>query len=109
MSRILVVDADSVFTSQIKPVLESAGAMVEITDDPRTGTELATSGKYVAALVAAELPGMSGYSVCNRIKRTNGDFKVAIISSGDTPETFAQHQKHKNHADLYLLKDEGAD
>ena len=57
-------------------------------------------------LLAAELPGMSGYSVCNRIKKNKKlkEVPVLIISTGETPDTFEQHQSHRTPADDYLLK-----
>ena len=108
--RILVIDNDPVFESQLREHLQMAGIEVTSTDDGRAGLDTATGSPPDAVLVAAELPGMSGYSLCNRLKRAQQtkDTPVVIVSSGETPETFEQHQSHKNHADLYLLKDQSA-
>src|SRR5688572_1613902 len=49
---------------------------------------------------------MSGYSICNKLKKDN-DLKgipLIITSKEATPETFAQHKKLKTRAEDYLIK-----
>ena len=57
-------------------------------------------------VLCVELPGLSGYSWCNRLKKdgTLKSIPLVITSSEATPETFDQHRKLKTRAEDYLLK-----
>jgi CheY-like chemotaxis protein len=49
---------------------------------------------------------MSGYSVCNKLKKDDAlrAIPLVVISAEATPETFEQHRKLKTRAEDYLIK-----
>jgi ParB family chromosome partitioning protein len=104
--RILIIENDPVFEADVRLRLESFEMAVTSVADGAAGIDTAKDSPPDLILLAAELPGMSGYSVCNRIKKSNNlkEVPVVIVSTGETPETFEQHQSHRTPADDYLIK-----
>jgi CheY-like chemotaxis protein len=75
-------------------------------DDGKEGLDVATRDRPDLIVLCVELPKMSGYSICNKLKKDN-DLKgipLIITSKEATPETFAQHKKLKTRAEDYLIK-----
>ena len=58
-----------------------------------------------------ELPKVSGYTVCNKVKKDTGLKGVPLIltSSQATTDIFEQHKKLKTRAEEYLLKPYSSD
>jgi CheY-like chemotaxis protein len=104
--RILIIENDPVFEADVRNRLESFAMAVTSVADGAAGIDTAKGNPPDLILLAAELPGMSGYSVCNRLKKNKNlkEVPVVIVSTGETPDTFEQHQSHRTPADDYLLK-----
>ncbi len=107
MKRILIIDDDADFEAGVRQQLEAWQLTVASAAEGQAGLDAAKEDPPDAILLAAELPDMSGYSTCNKIKRSKKlkQVPVMIVSTGDTPETFQQHQEHKHRAEHYKLKD----
>jgi len=106
MSEILLIDAEQPFAQTMKSALEGKGFSVKQLDDGKDGLEYARSAMPSLIVLCVELPKMSGYSICNKLKKDD-DLKgipLLITSSEATPETFAQHRKLKTRAEDYLIK-----
>ena len=106
MSGILFIDAELPFAEQMSRALQSRGLSVKILDDGKDGLDYARDHKPDLIVLCVELPKMSGYSICNKLKKDN-DLKgipLLITSKEATPETFAQHKKLKTRAEEYLIK-----
>ncbi|MFA6035102.1 MAG: response regulator [Myxococcota bacterium] len=104
--KILLIEADRAFSGELSKVLGAKGFEVTIGEDGRAGLDMLKKERPDAIVLCVELPQMSGYSVCNKIKK-DGEFReipLLIMSSEATPETFQQHRKLKTHADDYLIK-----
>lgn len=105
MTRVLVVESDAAHAAAIKSALEDLGLAVDTIAD---GTVALQAAKDSPALIilCVELPKMSGYSICNKLKK-NPDTKnvpLIIMSSEATPDIFEQHKKLKTRAEDYLIK-----
>ncbi|MBN2359987.1 MAG: response regulator [Deltaproteobacteria bacterium] len=105
---ILLIDAEQPFTDNIAGELRRHGLDVTVVGDGKEGLDKARKLDPRPALVVlcVELPKMSGYSICNKLKKDD-DLKalpLIITSSEATPETFEQHKKLKTRADGYLIK-----
>lgn len=112
MSEILLIDAEQPFAGQMVDVLSAKGFSVKQLEDGKEGLEYARDHRPALIVLCVELPKMSGYSICNKLKK-DGDLKgipLIITSKEATPETFAQHKKLKTRAEDYLIKpfDDGA-
>ncbi len=106
MAGILFIDAEQPFADQMVGVLRGKGFSVKLLDDGKDGLDFARDSRPDLIVLCVELPKMSGYSICNKLKKDN-DLKgipLIITSKEATPETFAQHKKLKTRAEDYLIK-----
>jgi CheY-like chemotaxis protein len=106
MSGILFIDAEQPFADQTAGALRARGFDVKLMDDGKDGLDWAAKSRPDLIVLCVELPKMSGYSICNKLKKDN-DLKgipLIITSKEATPETFAQHKKLKTRAEDYLIK-----
>jgi len=104
--QILVVENDAAYADQIRGSLEPLGLQVQVVGDGGEGLQQAKSNPPELILLSVELPNMSGYSICNKLKK-NPDLKripLIIMSAEATPEIFEQHKKLKTRAEDYLIK-----
>lgn len=106
MGGILLIDAEQPFADQLAGSLTGRGFSVKLLDDGKDGLDFARDNRPDLIVLCVELPKMSGYSICNKLKKDN-DLKgipLIITSKEATPETFAQHKKLKTRAEDYLIK-----
>jgi len=104
--RVLVVESDYNFAEQIMRSLLPYGVVAHIVSDGTEGLQRAKSDQPDLILLCVELPNMSGYSICNKLKK-NPELKtipLIIMSSDATPDIFEQHKKLKTRAEDYLIK-----
>jgi CheY-like chemotaxis protein len=104
--NVLLIESDTTFARAMSSALESRGYGVRTSPDGKEGFELARALHPDCVVLCVELPGLSGYSWCNRLKKdgTLKSIPLVITSSEATPETFDQHRKLKTRAEDYLLK-----
>lgn len=104
--KILLIDADAPFAEELTPALEARGLDVRVTGDGREGYELAKEWGPDAIVLCVELPGMSGYVICQKLKKDDSlkAIPLVITSAEATPETFEKHKTLKVRAEDYLLK-----
>ena len=104
--RVLVVESDHQFAEQVMRALLPYGITANIVGDGTEGLQRAKSDLPDLILLCVELPNMSGYSICNKLKK-NPELKaipLVIMSSDATPDIFEQHKKLKTRAEDYLIK-----
>jgi DNA-binding response OmpR family regulator len=104
--KILIIESDSAFAGELATALEGKGFAVRVSGDGKEGLELARVDRPDAIVLCVELPKMSGYSICNKLKKDDAlrTVPLVITSSEATPETFEQHRKLKTRAEDYLIK-----
>ncbi|MFL5262490.1 MAG: PleD family two-component system response regulator, partial [Anaeromyxobacteraceae bacterium] len=104
--KILLIESDAAFARDMAAAIETRGLEARVTGDGREGLELAKANRPDAIVLCVELPKMSGYSVCNKLKKDDElkHIPLVIISAEATAATFDQHRKLKTHAEDYLLK-----
>jgi CheY-like chemotaxis protein len=104
--KILLIESDAAFAREMTEALERKGFQAHVTADGKEGLDAARDLGPDAIVLCVELPGMSGYSICNKLKKDQ-DLKgvpLLITSAEATPETFEQHKKLKARAEDYLIK-----
>src|SRR5262249_22166428 len=103
---VLIIDSDEAFGRRLAEILRPYGFRAELTGDGNQGLAMAKDLVPQLILLAVELPKMSGYSICNKLKKSSDlkDIPLVIMSSEATPETFEQHKKLKTRAEEYLIK-----
>ncbi|HKP63051.1 MAG TPA: response regulator, partial [Polyangiales bacterium] len=104
--RILVFENDATFAQEVKSSFERLGASVQVASDGPSGLELAAGNRPDLILLTIELPGMNGFLVCKKIKKTVEleNVPLIILSSEVDEETFEQHKKLRTRADDYIRK-----
>src|SRR5512137_2865364 len=103
---VLLIENDPTFAQAMSAALELRGFGVRTSPDGKEGVELARALHPDCVVLCVELPGLSGYSWCNRLKKDEALKRIPLVitSSEATPETFEQHRKLKTRAEDYLLK-----
>jgi CheY-like chemotaxis protein len=111
MPEILLIDAEQPFAGDLSSSLTEKGFSVTQVEDGKAALEKARGSAPDLIVLCVELPKMSGYSVCNKLKKDDALKKIPLIitSKEATPETFEQHKKLKTRAEEYLLKPFAAD
>src|SRR5512138_3707903 len=104
--KILLIENDSSFAAGISESLEASGFEVRVTGDGREGLDLAREWGPAAVVLCVELPGMSGYLVCQKLRKEDAlrGIPLVLTSAEATEETFDKHRTLKARADEYLLK-----
>jgi CheY-like chemotaxis protein len=104
--RVLLIEADSRLSGALSGALEEAGFEVRVAGDGGEGIDAAHDFQPAAIVLAAELPGTSGYLVCQKIKKDDvlKEIPLVLTSAEATAETFEKHKQLKVRAQAYLLK-----
>src|SRR5262245_28408135 len=104
--RILGFANDATVAEEVKTSFERLGASVQVAADGPSGLELAAGNRPDLILLTIELPGMNGFLVCKKIKKTVEleNVPLVILSSEVDEETFEQHKKLRTRADEYIRK-----
>ena len=104
--KILLIESDAQFARELSEALEEKGFEARTTGDGKEGLDLVQASRPDAIVLCVELPRMSGYSVCNKLKKDESlkTIPLVVISAEATPETFEQHRKLKTRAEEYLIK-----
>jgi CheY-like chemotaxis protein len=104
--KILLIENDSAFAAQVSEALESGGFDVRIAPEGKAGLDLAREWGPNGIVLSVELPGMSGYLVCQKLRKDEATRAIPLIlsSAEATADTFEKHKALKVRADEYLLK-----
>jgi DNA-binding response OmpR family regulator len=105
-SKILLIENDPAFAARLSGALEASGFDVRTTGDGKAGLDLAGDLRPDAIVLCVELPKMSGYIICGKLKKDDAlkGIPLVLTSSEATPETFDKHRQLKGRAEEYLLK-----
>jgi DNA-binding response OmpR family regulator len=99
---ILVADDDETLRALVAAVLESAGYQtVEAADGP---SALRAAGDVAALILDIEMPGLSGYEVCARVRKERGPAVPIIFLSGSRTEAIDRVAGLMLGADDFMTK-----
>lgn len=106
MKRILAFESDQELVAELTAACGAHDFALEAVDDAEVGLERVATERPDVILLAIELPRTSGFSVCNRLKRSRKlrDIPLIIMSSECSEETFRQHRTMQTRAEGYLHK-----
>lgn len=104
MFAALIIDADAEAAQQIQTALLAYGFEFTITQDPSEAMNLARTATPDIIFLRVELPNVSGFSVCNKLRRNDETKYIPLVmyASGVSEDVFGQHRNLKTHADEYL-------
>ena len=100
--RILVIEDDDAIRSVIERGLRAEGFDVDTCADGATGLWKALEGGYAAIVLDLLLPGMNGYTVCERL-RSEGNTTPILVLTAKSGE-FDQIDLLDSGADDFLTK-----
>ncbi len=85
---ILLIEDDKTLSGPIKEALESEGFSVTLAEDGGEGIKQALSGAFAAILTDINLPAVSGYTILEKLRETEGgkSLPVIILTADDTNE-----------------------
>ena len=89
-TTILLIENDAVFAREITEALEATGYQVRLTGDGKEGLDLAKEAAPAAIVLCVELPKMSGYSICQKLKKDDAlkGIPLLLTSAEATAEKF---------------------
>lgn len=104
MPSALIIDADHDATSNIETTLKPYGFEITSTQDKDEAMSIARSATPNIIFLRVELPNASGFSVCNKLRRSDDVKNIPLVmyASGVSDDVFNQHRTLKTHADAYL-------
>ncbi len=104
--KILVIESDTTFAEGLAAALSARGLEPLLCADGKEGLELARADRPDAIVLCVELPKLSGYAVCNKLKKDDAlkSIPLLLTSAEANEETFEAHRKLKARADDYLMK-----
>lgn len=104
--KILLIENDSAFAGQLTESLEASGFDIRVAPEGKAGLDLAREWGPDGIVLCVELPGMSGYLVCQKLRKDDATRTIPLVltSAEATPDTFEKHKALKVRADEYLLK-----
>ncbi|NJK89608.1 MAG: response regulator [Myxococcales bacterium] len=103
---VLIIEADATVAESIASAVRNRGFQPYVVSDGKEGYDLAQSERPAAIVLCAELPRVSGYSICAKLKKDPvlKDVPLVFTSSEAKESTFEHHKKLKVRADEYLSK-----
>jgi DNA-binding NarL/FixJ family response regulator len=104
VNEILVVDDDAPFRRLLSNVLERAGYSTCLAATGEEALECVRRAVPRLVILDVNLPGTSGYSVCNELRSSIGSHLPIIFVSGERTESFDRVAGLLIGADDYLVK-----
>jgi DNA-binding NarL/FixJ family response regulator len=102
--QILIVDDDATLRRLVATLLERAGHDTVEAASGEEGLELARRDPPRLVLLDINLPGTSGYAVCNELRQAAGQQLPIIFISGERTESFDRVAGLLIGADDYITK-----
>ena len=84
--RLLIVEDEAAIRTGLMDVLVYHGYDVEYAADGPAGLDMALSGRFDLILLDVMLPGMDGFEICDRIRATDRDQPVIMLTAKSTDE-----------------------
>ena len=100
--RILLVEDNRDILANLADYLEIKGYTVDCAQDGLTGLHLAASQSYDLAVLDVMLPGMDGFTLCQRLRDGRNNLPVIMLTARDTLDD--RLQGFSSGADDYLVK-----
>ncbi|WP_242373205.1 response regulator transcription factor, partial [Anaeromyxobacter sp. SG26] len=102
--NVLLVEPDTALADEIRRAFGPAGLEVTSLPAGEQAVERCRQAQPDLILLAAELPDMSGFSVCNRLKRASQAVPLLLYTGDATDAAIEAHRATRTRADDYLRK-----
>ncbi len=102
--HVLLVEPDAALADEIRRAFAPLGFSVTALQAGEPALERCKESSPDLILLAAELPDMSGFSVCNRLKRALSSVPLVLYTAEATEAAIEAHRATRTRADDYLRK-----
>lgn len=85
-ARILVIEDEAAIRTGLLDVLVFHGYEVDAAADGKTGLDKACSGKFDLILLDVMLPGLDGFTICNRIREQDREQAIIMLTAKTSDE-----------------------
>lgn len=105
-TRVFIFESDNLYARELERAFLERGAVPTVFEDAQMGIAAMGQDAPELCIISAELTKMSGFSVCNRIKKegNTAHTSVVMVSSEAGDETFEQHRRLRTRAEAYVHK-----
>ncbi len=100
--RILLVEDNRDILANLTDYLELKGYTVDCAQDGMTGMHLAATEAYDLAVLDVMMPGLDGFTLCQRLREARNNLPVIMLTARDTLND--RLQGFAAGADDYLIK-----
>ncbi|MBI5070529.1 MAG: response regulator [Deltaproteobacteria bacterium] len=100
--RVLIVEPDSAFALSLASVYRGEGCATGVAATALDAEREMAARAPDLVVVRAELPDLSGFTLCGRLRRERPGLPVVLFSSESAPEALAEHARTPAAADAYL-------
>ncbi|HET9594930.1 MAG TPA: response regulator, partial [Anaeromyxobacteraceae bacterium] len=100
--ELLLIESDPELAESVRRAFTPAGFQVTTLAAGEPAVDRCKASRPDLILLAAELPDMSGFSVCNRIKRSLASVPLILYTSEATDAAIEAHRQSRTRADEYL-------
>jgi two-component system phosphate regulon response regulator PhoB len=102
---VLLIEDSQTQAAQIKATLESVGLQVRVAYDGPEGLRAVMDKRPDLIVLDVKLPGMDGFQICRRLKRSPETESIPIIMLTERDEAQATMSGLQAGADDYIPKD----
>jgi len=85
-AKILIVEDEPAIRTGLIDVFIYHGFEVDFADNGDTGLQKALSGQFDLLLLDVMLPGIDGFEICNRVRATNRDQAIIMLTAKSSDE-----------------------
>src|SRR6476469_3129424 len=104
LARVLLVEHDATAGGELEAGLRAHGCDVTVLSDGQSVPARVASDRFDVILVSGELPGISGFRICNRIKEDPATRGVATFVMSFSVADLEAHRRLPTQADSYFRK-----
>ncbi len=90
MSKILIVEDEPSIAEGLVDLCQFKGYEAVHTDNGEEGYQQALSGHFDLIILDIMLPGMDGFTVCNKVRDVNREIPIIILSAKNSDEDIVQ-------------------
>src|ERR1700722_150902 len=104
--RVLLLDDDAQFVEEAQASLAKIGCEVTSLHGGDAGLARAVTDRFDLVVVSAELRGVNGFRLCNRMKKDPlaKTVPVFLLAGAASASSVDRHRALATRADVYLLK-----
>ena len=92
-AHVLIVDDDIDIAANLRDILTECGHCADVAHNGIQAIELARQQTYAVALLDFKMPGMDGFTLCEKIKSIQPDVAVIMVTACAPTEAAARARK----------------